>query len=163
MTRAVVLFFVLFGTWLLLSGHYSPLLTGLGVVSCGFVAFIAYRMDIVDKEGHPIHLGLHTFLYMPWLLLEIVKSNLQVARLILSPSLPISPNIITVKASQKTVLGQVIYANSITLTPGTVSLSVDNNEIEVHALSKEFAEGLQSGEMDRRVATLDARHEEHGR
>ncbi len=67
------------------------------------------------------------------------------------------------KASQKTVLGQVIYANSITLTPGTVSLSVDNNEIEVHALSKEFAEGLQSGEMDRRVATLDARHEEHGR
>jgi len=162
MTRAIVLFFVLFGTWLALSGHYSPLITGLGIVSCAFVALIAYRMDIVDKEGHPIHLGLHTFLYMPWLLLEIVKSNLQVARLILSPSLPISPSVITVKASQKTILGRVIYANSITLTPGTVTLSAESDELEVHALGKEFAEGLQSGEMDRRVSKIDARHEEHG-
>lgn len=145
-----------------MSGHYSPLITGLGVVSCAFVAFIAYRMDIVDKEGHPIHLGLQNFLYLPWLLLEIVKSNFQVAQLILSPSLPISPSVITVKSSQKTILGRVIYANSITLTPGTVTLSAESDEMEVHALSKEFAEGLQSGEMDRRVSKIDARHVEHG-
>lgn len=159
MIRPLLLFVALFATWLLLSGHYTPLITGLGVVSCAAVAYIAHRMDVVDREGHPIHLGWHVFVYMPWLLLEIIKANLDVARIILHPRLPISPRIVTVKTSQRSELGQVIYANSITLTPGTVSLRIYDDNIDVHAISAEAAAALGAGDMDRRVSRVDAAHE----
>lgn len=161
--RAVILFLVLFGTWLLLSGHYTPLLLGLGVASCAFVAYVAHRMDVADREAHPVHLGPQAVTYWAWLVLEIVKSNIAVARLILHPRMPISPRLISVKASQHSELGKVIYANSITLTPGTVSLSVQDDMIEVHALTEEAAADLAEGEMDRRVSLLDYRHEGGGR
>jgi multicomponent Na+:H+ antiporter subunit E len=93
--------------------------------------------------------------YWPWLLWEIVKANLEVARLILAPRMAISPTVIKVKASQPDELGQVIYANSITLTPGTVSIDVRDATIEVHAITREMAEGLQTGEMDRRVTQME--------
>ncbi len=155
MVHAVSLSVVLYVLWLLLSGHYNPLLLILGAVSCIFVAWIAYRMDVTDREGHPIHLTWRSLVYWPWLFWEIVKANLEVARLIVSPRLAISPRVIKVKASQPDDLGQVIYANSITLTPGTVSIDVRDATIEVHAITREMAEGLMTGEMDRRVALMD--------
>src|SRR3546814_8150937 len=112
-------------------------------------------MDVIDKEGHPIQLGFGALTYWPWLLLEIVKSNIDVARRILDPALPISPTMIRVKASQKTELGRVIYANSITLTPGTVSVQLADGTIEVHSLTAEGAESLEEGEMDRRVTAME--------
>ncbi len=151
LARTVSLSVTLFVLWLLLSGHYEPLIIGLGVVSCVFVAFIAHRMDVADHEGHPIHLTWRALVYWPWLFWEIVKSNIEVARLILAPRLAISPTVIKVKASQLDELGHVIYANSITLTPGTVSIDVRDGTIEVHAITREMAEALQNGEMDRRV------------
>ncbi len=154
MVHAVSLSLALFGLWLLLSGHYEPLTIGLGAASCIFVALIAYRMDVADREGHPVHLTWRTLIYWPWLLWEIVKANIDVARVILDPKLPISPGVITVTASQADDLGRVIYANSITLTPGTVSIDVRGSMIEVHALTGALAEGLQSGQMDRRVAGM---------
>ncbi|MDH3910679.1 MAG: Na+/H+ antiporter subunit E [Rhodospirillales bacterium] len=155
MVRAVSLSVVLYVLWLLLSGHYEPLLLVLGAVSCVFVAWIAYRMDVADREGHPIHLTWRSLVYWPWLFWEIVKANLEVARLILAPRLAISPTVIKVKASQPDELGHVIYANSITLTPGTVSIDVRDATIEVHAITREMAEGLQTGEMDRRVTRME--------
>jgi multicomponent Na+:H+ antiporter subunit E len=155
LVRAVSLSVVLYILWLLLSGHYEPLLLILGAVSCIFVAWIAYRMDVADREGHPIHLTWRSLVYWPWLFSEIVKANLEVARLILSPRLAISPTVIKVKASQPDELGHVIYANSITLTPGTVSIDVRESAIEVHAITREMAEGLQTGEMDRRVTRME--------
>lgn len=161
MMRTGGLFVVLLATWLLLSGHYTPLIVVLGVLSCAAVAAIAHRMDIADHEGHPIHLSVHAvLLYWPWLILEIIKSNFAVARLILDPRLPISPQVITVPTSQRSELGQVIYANSITLTPGTVSLWVHTDTIEVHALDDGSAEGVLRGTMDRKVTELDGRHHE---
>ena len=154
MVHAVSLSLALFGLWLLLSGHYEPLTIGLGAASCIFVALIAYRMDVADREGHPVHLTWRTLNYWPWLLWEIVKANIDVARVILDPKLPISPRVIKVTASQADDLGRVIYANSITLTPGTVSIDVRGSMIEVHALTGALAEGLQSGQMDRRVAGM---------
>ncbi len=154
MVHAVSLSLALFGLWLLLSGHYEPLTIGLGAASCIFVALIAYRMDVADREGHPVHLTWRTLIYWPWLLWEIVKANIDVARVILDPKLPISPRVIKVTASQADDLGRVIYANSITLTPGTVSIDVRGSMIEVHALTGALAEGLQSGQMDRRVAGM---------
>jgi len=154
--RTLALGLVLFVTWLLLSGHDEVLLLALGVVSCAVTAWIARRMDVVDREGQPIHLGWRTLVYLPWLIVEIIKANLDVARRILDPRMPISPTVITLDASQKSELGQVIYANSITLTPGTVSLRLHDNQIDVHAIAEEAAEGLETGDMDRRVSVLEA-------
>ncbi|MCZ6574946.1 MAG: Na+/H+ antiporter subunit E [Gammaproteobacteria bacterium] len=155
MVHAISLALVLFALWLLLSGHYVPLLIGLGALSVLLVVTIALRMDVVDREGHPIHLSPKALLYWPWLAWEIVKSNLDVARRILSPTLPISPTVIRLKASQKSDLGRVIYANSITLTPGTVSIDIDGEHIEVHALTREAAQALRTGDMDRRVTRFE--------
>ncbi len=146
---------MLYGLWLLLSGHFEPLLLGLGAVSVIAVVAIAHRMDVVDHEGHPLHLGWRALAYWPWLGWEIVKSNLAVAKIILTPSLPISPTMIRVDATQKTELGHVIFANSITLTPGTVAVDLDDTSIGVHALTADGAHALAGGEMDRRVTAME--------
>ena len=149
---------VLFGVWLLWSGHYSidrTLILALGVVSCLAVAAIVRRMGIADSEGHPIHLAARALGYVPWLLFVVVRSNIDVALRILTPGMPISPTLVKTRASQKHALGRVIYANSITLTPGTVSVDVEDDTILVHALSRESAEELLDGEMDRRVTAME--------
>ena len=155
--HAISLGLVLFGVWLLLSGFFEPLLLGLGVLSCVIVVLIAHRMDVIDREGFPIHLGWRILTYWVWLAVEIVKANLDVARRVLDPRLPIHPLLVRVKASQASELGQVIYANSITLTPGTVSMLLDGGEILVHAIAREMAEDLEGGEMDRRVTAVSER------
>ncbi len=150
---------VLFATWMLLSGEFSlhhGLVLGLGIASVILVVLIAVRMDVVDHEGHPIHLTRRFVGYWFWLLLEIVKASLDVTKRIWSPSLPISPTMYILKASQPGELGQVIYANSITLTPGTVTVRLDGGDILVHAIAREVGDDLASGEMDRRVTRLEA-------
>ena len=137
--------------WLLWSGHYTTLLIAFGAGSSLFVVFIARRMSLTDAEGHPVHLLLRLTTYVPWLIWAIVKSNIDIAVRILNPRLPISPRMMKVKASQKTDLGRVIYANSITLTPGTVTVDVQGDELTVHALTRGTAEDLETGDMDRRV------------
>ncbi len=145
---------VLFGLWLLLSGHYTPLLIGLGLASCALVVGITHRMDVIDHEGHPVHLTWRGTAYLPWLVVEIAKANADVARRILTPGKSISPTMLRVRSTQATDLGRAIFANSITLTPGTVSVDVGNGEILVHALSRDGADELAGGEMDRRVSRL---------
>ena len=145
---------VLFVVWLLLSGHYTPFMIALGIASSALVVLVSLRMDVANREGHPIHLSWRALTYMPWLMIEIIKANVDVAKQIMSPSLPITPTLLRVKASQTSDLGQVIYANSITLTPGTISIDVANGEILVHALSRAGAETLLEGEMDRRVTRM---------
>ena len=147
---------VLYVVWLLLSGIFTPFLLILGLASCALVVLVMLRMEVADREGHPLHLTWRgVLIYWPWLVIEIVKSNIDVVKRILSPSLPISPTLVRVRASQTTDLGQVIYANSITLTPGTVSVDVSNGEILVHSLSREGAESLLEGDMDRRVVRFE--------
>ncbi len=153
--RALSLILVLFGFWLLLSGFFEPFLMTAGAVSALCIVALAHRMDVIDHEGHPIHLAWGAVTYWPWLLVEIAKSAWDVTRIVLNPRLPISPTLIRVKTSQKTEVGVVVYANSITLTPGTISVDVGHGEILVHALTREGAAGLQSGEMDRRVTAFE--------
>lgn len=145
----------LFLFWLLLSGHYTAFLIGLGVLSALGCAYIAQRMDIVDIEGHPVHLVTGAVTFIPWLIWEILKSACSVSMLILRPGLPISPTMVTVKASQKTPLGINVYGNSITLTPGTITVGVRGDELTVHAITREGAKDLASGEMDRRVTQFE--------
>ncbi len=153
--RTLSLFVLLFLIWLLLSGIYTGLLLGLGVLSCLLVVAVCHRMNIVDPEGHPSHLIPGLLRYMPWLFWAITKANIDVARRIVHPRLPLAPCVIQVAASQKTHLGQVIYANSITLTPGTVAVETDEGTIDVHALTREAAEDVRSGAMDGRVTDLE--------
>jgi multicomponent Na+:H+ antiporter subunit E len=155
LARVVGLGAALFALWLMLSGHYTPLLLRFGVGSCALVVFIAHRMDVVDHEGVPLSVTGRFIAYFPWLLKEIWVANIAVARVILTPSLPISPISVIFKASQKTDLGRVIYANSITLTPGTISTGVNGNEIEIHALTRKDVDGREEDEMDRRVSWVE--------
>lgn len=140
--------------WLLLSGHYTPLITGFGVASCLLTALIARRMDVVDHEGHPLHLGLKIVFYWGWLLVEILKANFDVAKCVLFPRKYLRPSMFTVKVTQTSDLGKVIYANSITLTPGTVTVDLDGDEITVHALTQTSADGVKNGDMDRKVTIV---------
>ena len=155
MLRALGLGALLFGFWLLLSGHYTPLLLGLGVASCALVVYIAHRMVVVDHESLPIHLLGRGIVYFPWLLKEIARSNLAVARIVLDPSLPIDPGIGRLRLRHRTPLGQMIFANSVTLTPGTISVEVGDGEIEIHALTRSDLDGAEEGEMARRVAWVE--------
>lgn len=140
------------GLWLLLSGYFEAWLLWLALASVVSVVFIAHRMDVTDHEGFPLHLGTRALIYFPWLALEIVKSNLDVAKAILSNR--INPQVIHVKATQDSELGRTIYANSITLTPGTVTIGLEDDGLEVHALLDETAAGVLSGDMDRRVTAM---------
>ncbi len=155
LNHAVKLGLFLFAVWLLLSGHYTPLLLSLGLLSTVLVVVLATRADLIDREIQPILLKPTVVFYWVWLGREIIKSNLDVSRRILSPRMPISPNMFTVRAGQKTELGRVTYANSITLVPGTVTVDVDKDTLAVHALTRAAAKDLQGGEMNRRVCDVE--------
>jgi multicomponent Na+:H+ antiporter subunit E len=156
MLHAASVFLVLYAFWLLLSGLFTPFLLAAGAGCALAVLAFARRMDVIDHEGHPIHLGWPAlFSYWPWLIKEIAKSSWDVSRRILDPRLPISPTLARFRPSQKSELGLVIHANSITLTPGTVAVEVEAGELLVHALTREAAAGLAGSEMDRRVAALE--------
>ena len=151
MRKTITLLFILSGTWLLLSGHTSPLLLSLGLLSVTAVVACASRLEVLDDESVPVHLLPGLIRYVPWLIGQVIRSNLDVARRIVSPKLPIHPSVIKVDATHHTEVGRVTYANSITLTPGTISLDVSAETIEVHALTEDAANDLMSGEMARRV------------
>lgn len=154
--HALSLLVAMFATWLLLSGYFLPLLLILGLVSSILVVAIALRMDVVDREAFPLHLTTRILSYWIWLMKEIWVAGVDVTKRVLSPSMPISPTMIELKTTQKSQLGQVIYANSITLTPGTFTIRIYDDRMLVHAISREGAEALAEGEMDRRVTALEA-------
>jgi multicomponent Na+:H+ antiporter subunit E len=153
--RALSLVAILFAFWLLLSGIFTPFLMAVGAIVAVGVMLLARRMAVVDHEGHPFQLSWRLVGYWPWLFKEIAKSAWDVSNIILSPRLPISPTLVRAPTSQKSTVGVVTYANSITLTPGTISVDVKQGEILVHALTREGADGLLEGEMDRRVTRFE--------
>jgi multicomponent Na+:H+ antiporter subunit E len=155
--RVLSVWATLFVFWLLLSGIYTPFLLAAGAGAAAAVTAIALRMGLIDREGHPIHLGIRAFCwYWPWLVKEIVVSAWRVTRIILDPKLPISPRVVRFKPSQRSDLGLVIHANSITLTPGTICIDATPGEFLVHALTADGAQGLVTGnDMDRRASSLE--------
>jgi multicomponent Na+:H+ antiporter subunit E len=145
----------LFVFWLLLSGIYTPFLILSGLVASIAVALLAQRMELADREGHPIHLGFAALAYWPWLLKEIAKSGWQVTRIILDPRLPISPTFVRFKPSQTSTVALATHANSITLTPGTITVEAEHDGFLVHALTREGAQAVVDSEMDRRVSRME--------
>lgn len=155
MRHTVILFLSLAAFWLLNSGHYTSLMLLLGIVSIVIVLYVAYRMDVVDHESQPVHLTLKLPGYYAWLIKEIILSNIMVVKHIWLGNKTISPVMKTISASQKTDIGKVIYANSITLTPGTVTVNLEGDQFTVHSLIRESIDDLEAGEMDRRVSKLE--------
>lgn len=155
--RLAALVVTLFAFWLVMSGLYTPflVLSGLGVSVA--VAVLAWRIGIADPEGHPVQLAPGAVTYWPWLIKEIAVSGWQVTRIILDPRLPVSPALVKFRPSQKTTVGLVTHANSITLTPGTITVEADPDEFLVHALTRASGDGLAGSEMDRRVSRLEGR------
>ncbi len=150
-----VTFLVLF--WLALSGHYTGLLLTLGAVSCIWAALITRRMEIVDHEGYPIHLvPWRIITYWFWLSKEILVSTWAVSKMILAPEPKLHPKVALLPADEMSEMQQVIYANSITLTPGTLTLEVDDSGLEIHALRSEMLEMLERGDMANRVRPLES-------
>lgn len=155
MKHVALLALALAAHWMLLSGHTEPLLLAFGILSVAFVIFMARRMYTVNVESHPFELLPRLVGYWLWLLKEIIKSNIDTARRALGPKSLVQPVVINVPARQKTDLGLVIHANSITLTPGTITVGVNGNDLTVHALVKDGALDLEAGGMDRRVSQFE--------
>ena len=151
--KAFLLFVFYFVIWLLLSGHYDPLLLTLGVLSCITCLYVTWKAKFIDEEGLPLHLLIRLPIYTLWLFKEIIKANIDTAKIIIvnNPD----PQNFRVKSSQKTEAGKVTYANSITLTPGTVTTVLDGDILEVHALSSDMADDVKSGAMDKKVSWLE--------
>ncbi|GIU24398.1 Na+/H+ antiporter subunit E [Shewanella sp. MBTL60-007] len=141
--------------WWINSNYSNPLLLSLGGGSILLVLYIAHRMDVVDHESLPIHLSAKMPGYMLWLAKEIVIANISVVKQVWLGNSSISPTLATIDATQSTDLTKVIYANSITLTPGTVAVGLVDDQVIIHALSKENIDTLKAGKMDRRVTELE--------
>ena len=149
----LLLFLILAVSWVLWSGLYKPLLLGLGVFSCVLTVILAQRMGFFRHQAIlqvlPSLPG-----YWWWLLREIIASSIDVAKLILQPSLPISPVVVELEVKTQSDVARVILGNSITLSPGTVTLDMHEGKLLVHCLTSESARALQEGEADRRAADL---------
>ncbi len=154
--RFSITFFILFGFWLLLSGHYDPLHLGLGAACSLLVSALCRDLLLEDASLGRFVGGTVRFLaYLPWLLYQILVSNLDVAYRVLHPRKPLEPEIITFPTNLDTDFGRVTLANSITLTPGTVTIDIKDGEYIVHTISKASADSLRRGLFQARVKKLE--------
>ena len=149
----IIYFVILYVLWFVLSGYLKTLLLFLGLISVLFVIWMSYRANALEEDSLPIKLILKLPLYWLWLFKEIFKSGITTTVLIWNGKF--DPELIRIKASQKSTTGIANYANAITLTPGTVTIEVDKNNFLVHALNKKLSEDLQSEDMDKVITNLD--------
>jgi multicomponent Na+:H+ antiporter subunit E len=144
----------LFLFWLLLSGHGELLILGFGILSALIVTLVLRKMDRIDREIIAFTPGLRVISYFGWLLWQVVLSNIDVARRIWNPALPIRPCWQRLDTSVSTPLEKTLYANSITLTPGTLTTDVREDHFMIHSLTPEGIEELRKGEMEERIRRL---------
>ena len=152
--RKAVLAVLLAASWLLWSGMFKPLLLALGGVSCLLVLYLAQRMRLFEHDVFSLRFTGRLLRFWGWLGREIVRSSLDVTRVVLSPKLPISPTVIEFDSACEHPVDRTILGNSITLTPGTLTLRIDERHFVVHALTEDGAREIAGGEMDGRVAAL---------
>lgn len=157
MLRAIGIVLASMALWLLLSGIYKPLLVGFGIASSFLVLIILNRMARIDGWKLFVHLRpLAVISYTFWLIKEIAVSAITVSKIVLSKNRQINQKLFSVRTTQKTDLGQFIFANSITLTPGTVSIEVEPGHFVVHAISFDESDRKALADMDARVSRLEA-------
>ncbi len=161
--RTIILVIALSGLWLLLSGYFDkPLLLGFGVASVATSVYLAIRAGVLDGEGVPNGLMPRVFGYWGWLFLEIGKANIEVARLALSIDPKLSPRMVKIEPPAMSNAGYATYCNSVTLTPGTVTVDLEPGYFLVHALTEDFADEAAIIDMGRRVKALEGDAAEPG-
>ena len=154
--RFVLTALIMFAFWILLSGKFSFILLLSGIISSLLVSYISHDLLIGNGDMKLGFIRTIRFIrFLPWLLWQIVLANIDLALRTLHPKMPINPMLINFKNNLKTDLGMVILANSITLTPGTVTIDVNENEFLVHVISEKAAQSLISGEMQARVKKIE--------
>ncbi|MFW5815914.1 MAG: Na+/H+ antiporter subunit E [Wenzhouxiangella sp.] len=154
MRNILFLTFTLAGLWLAISGVYKPVIFILGGASLMLVVWIALRMKIVGDEHNPLVFSWRLPVFWLWALGQIIQANLHVARLVFSPE-KISPRIVSVPVPHKSSLGKVVYGNTCTLTPGTVTLGLDRDQLVAHALDRQSAQSLVSGRLADKICWLE--------
>jgi multicomponent Na+:H+ antiporter subunit E len=140
--------------WLLLSGIYQPLILGFGVASVFIVVLLLKRMDDADAEQKRAASGVRMLRYVAWLIGQIISSSIHVTKLVWSNPKNLSPSLAKVSVKEVPEKVRVLYANSITLTPGTLSVDLKDDEITVHALQQQSIEELQKGEMENKITSI---------
>jgi len=145
--RTVALSLILATAWLLWSGLYKPLLLILGFLSCALTVLIVRRMKLFDDETYSLHFSWRLVRFWGWLAKEIWLSSIEVAKIVLHPKCPVSPRIVVLQTRASDNFTQVLLGNSITLTPGTLTLDVHEGQLTVHTLTDAGAKALLSGEM----------------
>jgi multicomponent Na+:H+ antiporter subunit E len=157
--HAWILFVSLMAFYVVLSGQiHSVFLMVAGVICCAAVTLLSKRLGLIDDEGVPFRWWWATLRYLPWLMWQIVLSNIDVFKTVWTPSrTPIEPQMVVVPHELRTTYGLSTYMNSITLTPGTVTIEATDDQLLVHALSGSFADDLRAGEMHRRCLELENR------
>ncbi len=153
--RYIYTFLIMFGFWILLSGKFDLFHLTLGVLSSALVSFLSADLFMYEQGKNRLSTGIRFLLYIPWLLYQIVLSTLHVTFLALHPKMKdrIDPTIVTFKTKLKTNIAKVALANSITLTPGTITIRIEDDIFYVHAISRKAAAGLP-GEMEDRLASI---------
>lgn len=153
-SRMLALMASLVAAWLLWSGLYKPLILWLGAASCLLIFWLVRRMGYFDEELFALRFSLRLLRYWFWLGGQIIRSSIDVTRIIFHPKLPISPRVVDIEVESSHPFDQVVLGNSITLTPGTLSIDVYKGVIKVHSLTEQGAQDLLEGEMNRRVTRV---------
>ncbi len=165
----ILQFVVLFAFWLLLSGRYQAKYIIIGAISAALVTFLTndlfyfalQRNELPGIKARQVLLQIWRFLlYLPWLLLQIILANVQVAYLVLHPRMPIEPGLLLFRTKMRKGIAQVTLANSITLTPGTITASLEEGNYIIHNLKPPLASSLVEGTMQNRVAHVYLEEEE---
>jgi len=157
----VLQFVILFAFWLLLSGRYQAKYIIIGAISAALVTFFTndlfyHVLQLGERPGIQVRQVLlqiwRFLLYLPWLLLQIIMANVQVAYLVLHPRMPIEPALLLFRTRMRKGIARVTLANSITLTPGTITASLEGSNYIIHNLKPPLASSLVEGEMQNKIA-----------
>lgn len=140
--------------WLLLSGYIQPLLLSFGVISVVVVLYVLKRMNHVDQKQQPLGTGLPLIRYLPWLFGQIISSSIHVTKLIWGSAEKVSPSFAKIDATGVPENCRALYANSITLTPGTLCVDLVDDVVSVYALQKSSIETIKQGTMQRKIANI---------
>ncbi|MGB8952522.1 MAG: Na+/H+ antiporter subunit E [Candidatus Aminicenantales bacterium] len=155
----LILFVLLFGLWLLMSGHYDLFHISFGFLCSWLVILMNLRLNkyFFIQENTRLYTPLRVvrlLFYIPWLIWQIVVASLQVAAVVLNPRMPVDPSLVRFKTKLPNTASRVILANSITLTPGTITLELNEDEFLVHSLLEASSSSILDGSLPAQVARL---------
>ena len=150
----IATYIIVFVFWLLLSAHSDAFHVGAGIVCSLIVAYASHDLLFTGTGNHTLTKIVRFSTYLPWLIYQIVLANIDVAKRALAPGMPIDPQVVTFKTMLRSDVARTALANSITLTPGTVTIDIVDDVFYVHAIAKEPADDLLEGAMERRIAHI---------